>query len=142
LYKCTIILLVQMYKETSMGKQLPKLSPAETEILRILWQLRTGTVQDVCQTLPAKRRIAYATVQTLLRRLEKKGYIEHELRGRAHVFRPGVKREDVIKRTVGDFVDRLFGGDPLPLMLHLADHSELDADEIKRLKELIDKDSS
>ena len=120
---------------------LPALSPAETEILRLLWQLQTGTVQDVCDKLPRGRRIAYATVQTLLRRLEAKGYLTHEAKGKAHVFQPAVKREDVIKRTVGDFVQRLFGGDPVPLMLHLAGRSKLDADEIKRLKELIDKDN-
>jgi len=54
-------------------KTLPTVSPAETEILRLVWQLDKATVQDVCNKLPAKRKIAYATVQTLLRRLEKKG---------------------------------------------------------------------
>ena len=58
-------------------------------------------------------------------RLEKKGYVLHEVQGKAHLFSAAVKRDEVIKRTVGDFVNRLFGGDPLPLILHLADHSEL-----------------
>ena len=120
-------------------ESLPPLSPSETEILRLLWQLGTGTVQQVADKLPTGRRIAYATVQTLLRRLERKGYVTHDPTGKAHVFSPAVKREQVIKRTVGDFVERLFGGDPLPLMLHLANHSELDADDIERLKKLIDK---
>lgn len=123
-------------------KSLPALSPAETEILRLIWLLGSGTVQQVCEKLPPKRRIAYATVQTLLRRLEKKGYLAHESQGKAHVFSPATKREEVIKRTVGDFVDRLFGGDPVPLMLHLADHSKLDAEDLKRLKKLFAKDNS
>ena len=75
----------------------------------------------------------------LLRRLEAKGYVTHVAEGRAHVFSPAADRQEVIRRTVGDFVDRLFGGDPVPLMLHLADSSKLSADEIKRLKELLDK---
>ena len=54
-------------------KNLPALSPSETEILRLVWQLEKATVQEVCEKLPAKRKITYATVQTLLRRLEKKG---------------------------------------------------------------------
>ena len=120
-------------------KSLPALSPAETEILRLIWQLGSGTVQQVCDKLPPKRQIAYATVQTLLRRLERKGYITHETKGKAHVFSPAAEREEVIKRTVGDFVDRLFGGDPVPLMLHLANHSRLDAEDIKRLRKLIEK---
>ena len=123
-------------------KRLPALSPAETEILRLIWLLGRGTVQQVCDELPPKRRIAYATVQTLLRRLEKKGYVRHESQGKAHVFSPAAEREEVIRRTVGDFVDRLFGGDPVPLMLHLADHSKLDTDDIKRLKKLMGKEKS
>ena len=123
-------------------KLLPALSPAETEILRLIWQLGRGTVQQVCDNLPSRRHIAYATVQTLLRRLEKKGYVSHEAEGKAYVFSPAAKREEVIRRTVGDFVDRLFGGDPMPLMLHLANDSKLDADEIKRLKKLIGKEKS
>ena len=121
-------------------KRLPALSPAETEILRLIWLLGRGTVQQVCEKLPPRRRIAYATVQTLLRRLEKKGYVRHESQGKAHVFSPAAEREEVIRRTVGDFVDRLFGGDPLPLMLHLADHSKLDADNLKRLKKFFAKE--
>ncbi len=120
-------------------KKLPALSPSETEILRLVWQLDKATVQDVCNKLPAKRKIAYATVQTLLRRLEKKGYLKHHIRGKAHVFFAAVKREHVIKRSVGDFLDRLFGGDPIPLMQYLAEHGKIDADDIEKLKRLAGK---
>jgi len=118
-------------------KKLSAMSPSETEILRLLWQLGTGTVRQVCERLPTTRTVAYATVQTLLRRLEHKGYVRHRTKGKAHVFFPAVEPEKVIQRTVGDFVDRLFGGNPAPLMLHLADHGRLDADTIQRLKQLI-----
>ena len=76
-------------------------------------------------------------MQTLLRRLEAKKYIRHVTKGKAHVFIPVASRKEVIARTVGDFVDRLFGGDPLPLMLHLAEDADLEDDEIKRLQSLI-----
>ena len=115
-------------------KKLPAVSPAETEILRLVWQLDKATVQDVCNKLPAKRKIAYATVQTLLRRLEKKGYLKHRIRGKAHVFFAAVKSENVIKRSVNDFLDRLFGGDPIPLMQYLAEHGKINADDIEELK--------
>ena len=120
-------------------KKLPALSPSETEILRLVWQLDKATVQDVCNKLPAKRKIAYATVQTLLRRLEKKGYLKHRIRGKAHVFFAAVKSENVIKRSVNDFLDRLFGGDPVPLMQYLAEHDKIDADDIEKLKQLVIK---
>ncbi len=120
-------------------KKLPAVSPSETEILRLVWQLDKATVQDVCNKLPAKRKIAYATVQTLLRRLEKKGYIKHRIRGKAHVFFAAVKSGKVIKRSVNDFLDKLFGGDPIPLMQYLAEHGKIDAGDIEKLKRLADK---
>jgi predicted transcriptional regulator len=120
-------------------KKLPAVSPSETEILRLVWQLDQATVQDVCNKLPAKRKIAYATVQTLLRRLEKKGYLKHRIRGKAHVFFAAVKSENVIKRSVNDFLDRLFGGDPVPLMQYLAEHGKIDASDIKKLKRIAGK---
>ena len=120
-------------------RELPALSPSETEILRLVWQMDKATVQEVCENLPPKRRIAYATVQTLLRRLEKKGYLKHHTRGRAHVFSAAVKREAVTKRLVSAFLDRLFGGDPVPLMQYLAEHGKIDAEDIERLKELADR---
>ena len=85
------------------------------------------------------RRIAYATVQTLLRRLEAKGYLAHEVESKAHVFAAAVKREEVIKRRVRDFVHRLFGADPVLLMAHLADQLGLEADEVGGLRRKMGK---
>jgi BlaI family penicillinase repressor len=120
-------------------KNLPALSPSETEILRLVWQIGQATVQEVCDKLPARRKIAYATVQTLLRRLENKGYLKHNARGKAHVFSAAVKKENVVKRSVGDFLDRLFGGDPIPLIQYLAEHGKISGEDIERLKKLADK---
>lgn len=120
--------------------RLPSLSASETEILRLLWELHEATVQQVSERLPAKRRIGYATVQTLLRRLERKGYIKHRAEGKAHVFWPAVEQDHVIKRSVNDFLERLFGGDAIPLMQHLAENGRIDAKDLERLKELIESE--
>jgi BlaI family penicillinase repressor len=120
-------------------KNLPALSPSETEILRLVWQLGQATVQEVCDKLPARRKIAYATVQTLLRRLENKGYLKHDVRGKAYVFFAAVKKEHVVKRSVGDFLDRLFGGDPIPLMQYLAQHGKINIEDVEKLKQLVDQ---
>ena len=120
-------------------RKLQAMSPAETEILRLVWQIEEATVQRVCDQLPPKRNIAYKTVQTLLRRLEDKGYLRHKIKGRAYVFFPAIKREDVVKRTVVDFLDRLFGGDPRPLMQFLAEDGKIDAEDIEKLRKLLDK---
>jgi predicted transcriptional regulator len=117
--------------------RVPPLSPTETEVLRQVWQLERASVQDVCESLPARRKISYATVQTLLRRLEKKGYLQHDVRGNAHIFYAAVQKEAVIKRTVSDFLDRLFGGNPLPLVQHLAKHGKLSREDIEKLKDLV-----
>ena len=122
-----------------MGKRkLRAMSPAETEILRLVWQFGEATVQRVHEALPANRGVAYKTVQTLLRRLEEKGYLTHRVEGKAHVFCAAVKREAVVKRTVLDFLDRLFGGDPKPLMQFLAENGHIDAEDIDELRKFID----
>ncbi len=98
----------------------PAMSAAETEILRLVWQIPEATVQQVYEALPGHRNVTYVTVATLLRRLEEKGYLKHRLRGKAFVYAPAAKKEDVIRRTISDLVERLFGGNPVPLMQHLA----------------------
>ena len=122
-----------------MRSKRPAMSPAETEVLRLVWQCREATVQQVYEALPDHRKVTYVTVATLLRRLEKKGYLKHRTQGKAFVYAPTAKKEDVIRRTISDLVDRLFGGNPVPLMQHLAQHSGLSDEDIERLKELTKK---
>jgi len=120
-------------------RPLRAMSPAETEILRLVWQLGEATVQQVHEALPEGRNVAYKTVQTLLRRLEDKGYLTHKTEGKAHVFLSAVQRDKVVKRTVLDFLDRLFGGDPRPLMHFLVREGHIDAEDIRELEKLIDE---
>lgn len=115
-------------------KVLSPLSPAETEILRLVWQLESPTVQQVCETLPAGREITYATVQTMLRRLEKKGYLKHESRGKAYVFIPAVKKDQVLGSAVRSFLDKLFGGNAVPLVQYLAENKHITTEDVEQLK--------
>lgn len=117
----------------------PAMSPAETEALRLVWEFEKATVQQVYDALPANRKVTYVTVATLLRRLEEKGYLKHRTQGKAFVYVPAVRKEEVISRTIGDLVQRLFGGNPVPLMQHLALHSEISDEDIERLRELAKK---
>ena len=117
----------------------PAVSPAETEVLRLVWQAREATVQQVYDALPGNRKVTYVTVATVLRRLEQKGYLRHRLRGKAFVYVPAAKKEAVVRRTISDLVERLFGGNPVPLMQHLAQHSGITDEDIERLKELAKK---
>ncbi|MBP7049767.1 MAG: BlaI/MecI/CopY family transcriptional regulator [Phycisphaerae bacterium] len=120
-------------------KKRPAMSPAETEILRLVWQAQGATVQQVFDALPDSRKVTYVTVATLLRRLEEKGYLKHTVRGKAFVYAPAAKKDDVIRKTIADLVERLFGGNPVPLMQHLAQHSGITDEDIDRLRELAKK---
>ena len=117
----------------------PAISPAETEVLRLVWEAKIATVQQVYDALPADRKVTYVTVATLLRRLEEKGYLKHRVRGKAFVYTPAVKKDEVINRTISDLVQRLFGGNPVPLMQHLALHSEISDEDIEKLRDLAKK---
>ena len=117
----------------------PAMSPAETEVLRLVWESKKATVQQVYDALPATRKITYVTVATLLRRLEEKGYLKHRTQGKAFIYTPAAKKEEVINRTIGDLVQRLFGGNPVPLMQHLALHSGISDEDIEKLRDLAKK---
>jgi len=117
----------------------PNISPAEMEVLRLLWHLKKATVNEVHAQLPVERDVAGCTVQTLLRRLESKGYVSHHKQGKAFVFTPEIQQDEVLKVSVGDFVERLFGGDPIPLIQYLAEHESISEADIDRLRDIVKK---
>jgi predicted transcriptional regulator len=120
-------------------KEQPELSKGEMEIARLLWQLGEATVRQVHEAVPEGRDIDFATVQTYLRRLEAKGYAKTRLEGRTRVYSPRVKPNAVIRRTVDGLVDRLFGGDALPLLRHLIEDRGMGEKEIAELRRMLDK---
>lgn len=113
-------------------------SKAELEIARIVWELKGATVRQVLEALPADRELDYKTVQTYLRRLEAKGYLQSRLEGKTSLFTPRVRPSQVIRETIDDLLSRLFGGEAMPLVEHLIESRKLTADEIEKLKQLID----
>ena len=119
--------------------QRPALSKAEMEVARIVWSLQEATVRQVFEALPPGRNIDFSTVQTYLRRLEQKGYLRTRRQGRAMVYRPRVEPERVIRETVDDLVDRLFDGQTVPLLHHLIRERSISDEELRALREMIDK---
>jgi len=117
----------------------PGLSRAELEIARIVWGLKEATVREVHESLPAGRNIDFTTVQTYLRRLEEKGYLRVRLEGRTRVYSVKVRPRTVIRETVGEMVDLLFGGESMPLVKHLVEERQFSSAEIEQLRELLDK---
>lgn len=117
----------------------PPLSKGELEVARVLWEIGPAGVRQVHETLVADRPMDFTTVQTYLRRLESKGYATSKLQGRMRVYAARAKARTVIRQTVDDFVDRLFGGQSLPLVKHLIEEGGINQDDLSELKSLIDR---
>ena len=107
--------------------------------MKIVWDMGEATVQDVQSALARKQNLAYTTVMTMMKILEEKGFLTHEVEGRAYVYRPTVPREHVERTMVGDLVDRLFDGAAERLVLNLLDDDRIPPEELRRLRELIDR---
>ncbi len=121
-------------------RDLPYLTRAESELMRAFWEHGPQTVTELLGHLG--RDVAYTTALTLVRILEKKGYVTHEAQpdgGRAYVYRPKVQRENVTRRHVRDLVDRLFGGSAQSLVVGLLDDEDLSPEELAELRAQIDK---
>lgn len=117
----------------------PSLSKAETEIARVLWEIGPASVREVHETITESKAIELSTVQTYLRRLEKKGYANSRLEGRARIYAAKTRPRTVIRKTVDDLVERLFGGETMPLVKHLIEDRGMEADDLRTLRELIDQ---
>jgi hypothetical protein len=117
----------------------PGLSKAELEIARIVWELKDAGVRQVFEALPPGRDIDFTTVQTYLRRLEEKGYLNVRLESRSRVYSPKVRPQTVIRETVGEMVDLLFGGETMPLMKHHVEERKFTSGDIEQLRELLDR---
>lgn len=117
----------------------PALSRAEMEVARIVWTLREATVRQVLDNLPETRDINYKTVQTFLRRLETKGYLSSRRDGRSLIYTADARPRQVIRDTVRDFLNRLFNGEPLPLVEHLIRDQGLEKADISQLRALLNE---
>jgi BlaI family penicillinase repressor len=117
----------------------PPLSKGEMEVARELWQLGSATVRQVHEAFSPEREIDFTTVQTYLRRLEAKGYVKARLAGRTLVYSSRVKPRKVIGEAIDDLVDRLLGGEVLPLMQHLIEDGNISDSDLVALRQLIDR---
>ena len=113
------------------------LTPLELEIMNVLWETGAANVQTVQQRLG--RELAYTTVQTMLNILHRKHKVKRSLKDRAYFYRPAVSRTQVATQTVGDLVDRLFGGSAESLVMNLVETKHLTPEKLARLKEMIER---
>jgi Predicted transcriptional regulator len=120
-------------------RQSATLTEAELKIMEVLWQRKSGTVQQVLDDLPQKPALAYNSVLTVIRILEKKGYVEHAKDGRAHIYAPVIEREDARRSEVKHLVSRFFKNSQEQLVLNILEERGLGRDEIDRLKLMLER---
>jgi len=105
--------------------------------MNVLWERTSATVNEVLEALPSKPALAYNSVLTIIRILEKKGYVKHVKDGRAHVYTPQVDRKDATRSEVRRLVSRFFGNSHELLLLNILEDKSIDAEEIARLRQLL-----
>ncbi len=119
--------------------ELPNLSPAQREIMDIVWQRGEVTAQEVRRVLSQTREVARNTVRTLLERMEEKGWLKHRAEGRTFFYTSARPRHDTIGQKVREMVETVCGGSPETLVTALLDYRGLRADELKRIRQLLDQ---
>ena len=117
----------------------PTLTEAELRLMDVLWQQGPSTVQHVLDALPKKSQLAYNSVLTTIRILEKKGYVRHIKDGRAHVYRPLVARSEATRSEISHLAHRFFKNSHEMLVLNILEDRGVDADELQRLRQLLEQ---
>ena len=117
------------------------LTEAELRIMNVLWDRGSATVHEVLEALPAKPALAYNSILTIVRILEKKGYVKHvkDEDKRAHVFMPQVNRKDATRFEVRHLVSRFFGNSREQLVLNVLEETSIDAEELDHLRQLLER---
>jgi predicted transcriptional regulator len=120
-------------------RQSETLTAAELRIMNVLWLKGLGTVQSILDSLSEKPALAYNSVLTTIRVLERKGYIEHSKDGRAHVYVPRVGQREARRSEISHLVGRFFKDSHEQLVLNILEDRGIDAKELDRLRAMLDR---
>ncbi len=107
----------------------------ELDVMSVLWDIGPATVADVRERIADE--LAYTTVLTVLRTLEQKGYVGHTEDGRAHRYKPLVKREVAGRTALRRLLEKVFDGSPELLLTQLVSDKNLSDEELRRLRKLL-----
>jgi BlaI family transcriptional regulator, penicillinase repressor len=120
-------------------RQSETLTEAELRIMDILWLKGSGTVQSILDSLVQKPALAYNSVLTTIRILERKGYVKHSKDGRAHVYAPLVGRQDATRSEIRHLVGRFFENSHEQLVLNILEDRGIDEKELDRLRDMLER---
>lgn len=123
-----------------MAKRPTTIPDSELDVLKVLWDRGQATVREVLETLrEAGRQWSYATVATLLDRLETKGVITSDRSELAFVYRPVISSQEVRQKRVSNLVEKLYEGEPGLLVLHLLKSHPLDPKQAKEVRAILEE---
>ena len=105
--------------------------------MKILWNRGRSTVREVYEELLTRRKIAYTTVMTMMGTLEQKGHLRKSEQGRAYLYAQVEPQTKVVGSMVQEFVKRVFNGSSRPLLVHLVETLEGDADQLEEIRQLL-----
>ncbi|MEM9643961.1 MAG: BlaI/MecI/CopY family transcriptional regulator [Planctomycetota bacterium] len=115
----------------------PPLGPLETQVMRIVWDIGKVTADEVRLRLQSTDDLKDSTVRTILRRLESKGYVRHEVNGRVFVYEPAVEPQEVAPEHVQGIVERLCGGSVEELLVGMVGDSMISPAKLRELADRI-----
>jgi BlaI family transcriptional regulator, penicillinase repressor len=116
------------------------LANAELAIMDLLWRNGRMTARDLREQLyQDATKAQHGTVQRLLQRLEEKGFVERDKGLAIHFFSPRISREAYAGRQLEELADKLTSGSIAPLITHLIEEKKISRDEIKRIREILNK---
>ena len=114
-----------------------QLTNRELDIMSIVWRLGSATVNEVQEQLGD--RLAYTSVMTILKTLESKGHLRHEMEGRAYRYYPEVEPAAAGAKTLDRLLDKVYQGSRAMLVAELVADERISPDELRRMKELLDR---
>ena len=116
----------------------PRFGRQQLRIMQVLWEKGRATAREITDAMNHTKPMAHSTVQTLLRTLEKKGAVAHEVDGRTFVFRPLVQPEEVRQKVTRECIDFAFDGSPGGLVSYLLQNERIPHEELERIRRQID----
>jgi BlaI family transcriptional regulator, penicillinase repressor len=122
-----------------MSRATARLGRVQHEIMKVLWQRGRATAREITEELCRSRPIAHSTVQTLLRKLEAKGAVTHDVEERTFLFRALYQQAEVRETAARDLLTRVFNGSVYGLVAHLLQHEPISDDEMQRLRRLMEE---
>lgn len=116
-----------------------ELTKVEERIMQQLWKLKKAFVKDIIEELPDDPKPPYNTISSVIRILVTKGYVNYKAYGKTYEYFPAISKAEYSKNRIRKLVSGYFGNSPASLVSHIVNEEALSEEEIKQLKELIEK---